>query len=153
MKIGIKKTVYTCALFSVGLFILNFYVSLYMYMEEAAYKIEVNKVVQLHYLAMIICFIFGILIESNRIIAFLQKKIQFKLTAVFIIGLIMFSIGLISATTYISWFGLEFWQPFPRGRIGINMFVGILTKTISIQSILSVVGGTLVVKGLFPDNY
>ena len=142
-----KKIIMYIGVFFIAVLILNVYSSLLWDIKEAASQLDVNRMTMSHISAMIFCFLFGVLLEWRLLISIFSKKVSIKLSFSLILGLILFLIGLFPPVFYLMEFG-SLHLPFPKGGIGINVLFGMLNQFSSVQAILSVAAGTLVIKGI-----
>lgn len=142
-----KKYILYMSLFLGALMIVNLYAAMMMDLRVAVGRIEVNQMYVLHSLAMILCFLLGILLEFRRTVLILTKKCPVKLSPVLLVGMLLFMIALLPPIFYIQEVGVLY-QPFPKGGLGVNLFFGALNQSSHVHSILSVVSGSLFIKGL-----
>lgn len=142
-----KKIMTYIGVFVIALFILNIYSSLLWDTREAASKLDVNRMVLLHIYAMICCFLFGVLLEWKRVILIFKNRPSIKISFSLILGLILLLIAIFPPMFYVMELD-SFHLPFPKDGIGVNMFFGVVNQASNVQAILSVVAGTLIIKGI-----
>lgn len=100
-----------------------------------------------HGIAMLLCFALGLLLEHQSLIQRLSHKEKLKTSFSFYFGFILLILSLIPPVFYLVYLG-SLHPPFPKGGVGINMVTGLFNQFSNVQAILSVMAGSLIVKGL-----
>ncbi len=142
-----KKTIVFIGVGFVAWLLLSVYTSLLLDIRLAASRLDVNQMTMLHIYAMIVCFLFGVLLEWKQLVSLFSNKISVKISSKLILGVILLLISLLPPVFYVMQFS-SLHMPFPKGGVGINMVFGLFNQFSNVQAILSVVAGTLVIKGL-----
>lgn len=143
-----KKMIMIAGIFFIALFILNIYASLLLDVRYAASQLDVNRMIILHVSAMLVCFMFGVLLEWKHLLTLFSKKQSIKLTFSFYLGIFLLLVGLLPPIFYEMELS-SLHLPFPKRGIGINMLFGMFNQFSNVQAILSVTAGTLFIKGLY----
>lgn len=144
---NLKKTMIYTGVLLIAWLLLNIYSSLLLDIRIAASRLDVDQMIMLHIFAMIVCFLFGVLLEWKHLVSLFSKKLTRKISISLILGVILLLTSLLPPMFYIMEFS-SFHMPFPKGGVGINMVFGLFNQFSNVQAILSVTAGTLVIKGL-----
>ncbi len=132
----------------IGLFLLNLYSANLMDIGEAARGLMTERIIKLHILASVYCFLLGVLVEWRSVIKLVTREIKLKHSMLLVPGIILLLISLMHPAFIMTELRL-FLLPFPKDGVGINMLIGPFLHASNTQNILSVISGILVIKGLY----
>ena len=142
-----KRNIIVIGVLVLGWILLNMYTSILWEIREIASQLDVNTMILYHGIAIILCFVLGLLLEHQSLIQRLTQKVRIRTSFAFYFGLILLCLALIPPVFYLVYVG-SIHPPFLKGGVGINMVTGLFNQFSNVQAILSVMAGSLIVKGL-----
>lgn len=143
----LKRNFIVIGVLVLGWLILNVYTTILWEIRDMASQLDVNTMILYHGIAIILCFVLGLLLEHQSLIQRLSHKEKLKTSFSFYLGLILLALALVPPVFYLVYLG-SIHSPFPKGGVGINMVTGLFNQFSNVQAILSVKAGSLIVKGL-----
>ena len=142
-----RRNIIVIGVLVLGWLILNVYTTILWEIRDVASQLDVNTMILYHGIAIILCFVLGLLLEHQSLIQRLTQKVRIRTSFAFYFGLILLCLALIPPVFYLVYVG-SIHPPFPKGGVGINMVTGLFNQFSNVQAILSVMAGSLIVKGL-----
>lgn len=146
-----KKSIVVFLVVFLGGLILNVYTSILWEIREVASQLDVTNMILYHISAMMLCFMLGLLLEHQRLVQLTIQRGKIKTSSSFYFGLVLLALAMFPPVFYVINLG-SFQPPFPKGGVGINMFIGLFNQFSNVQAILSVMAGSLIIKGITPQS-
>jgi hypothetical protein len=137
----------------VGFILMNLIASNALDMQVSASRLESTKLVNLHLLGTLYCFLLGVLLEWRTVERLIKKDIKMSFSPLLIPGLILLLISCISPVIVITRIGIDL--PFPHGKSFLSFFTGPLAQSSRVQNLLAVIAGSMIIRGLSgkaPEN-
>jgi|GEM_PF-2366013 len=130
----------------IGILLINLLASHYMQMEKATQMFDLETIMQTYFLGTLYCFLIGVLLKWRAVAMLIMKKVKLRLNLLLVPGVLLLLVSFLNPGYYVT---LGVYMPFPEGGVGMNMLLGPLQLTMRIQNILSVIAGTIIVRGFY----
>lgn len=146
-----KKILEYILLFIAFVILINLLASNIIKSLEAAYYIDIDKVIQLHLLSSVYIVMMALLFERHSVIRMIaNRKVAFR--PLFFVGIIILVIGMLPASFYMRIGVYNLQSPFPIGGIGLNVFFAPLFYGSHVQYILTLLGAFTIIRALELKN-
>ncbi|MCC5912690.1 MAG: hypothetical protein JJT76_19915 [Clostridiaceae bacterium] len=130
-----------------GILLFNLLTANHLEMQQAANKLEAEKLPRLHFIRVIYGLLLGLLVKWQIIIESFKGNKQLNLKL--LLGVMLFLISLIPPITAMEQFSIN--MPFPRASIGMNMIKAPFLYGFN-QLVLSVVSGVVIAEGFYKEQ-
>ena len=141
-----KKILSYVVVGALGILLENLIASNQLSTNEAARDLHEKKGVLCHIYGGIYSFLLGVLLEWRTVTKLFKKEIKLSPSGLLIPGILILLISFISPIIFMMRFGISL--PFPKGNSPSSFIFGPLIHSSIIQKQLSVIAGSIIIKGL-----